>query len=222
MMIHNIQQLLLANGGAIIDHIKEDQISEYQYLKSRLHEVDVSEDEDFQDRFKNLHKFKLNRITKAIQQRFFEVLEGQKAQEELDAVEISQHLFGIHMKGKYRAKHFSLVTTLMHYLDDTWPIYEIGIGELLGFDDPDTNTKPAYQKLNAYTEFYEQLTKLYDELLEGKQVYNLLKVLDIKFKAYKDVLTPHKRMDLLFRAAGELTRKNNLLQPARIPAFSAY
>lgn len=211
-----LQTLLSKNGGAILDNISDNQLEEDTYIREQLHKVDVSEDEDFQERYKKLHDFRRNRVKLIVQKRFFEVLEIQKEKEEQDPREISHLMFGTRLKGKYKAKHFSLVSRMMNTIDDSYPIYDRGVGEVFGFKAPQSRTTPTYKKLNAYIAFYEEMNQVYEELLEEKKPYNLLKVLEIKYKEHKEHLSFHKRLDLLIRSAGELKRKGKLLHERQL------
>ena len=214
--ISDIQQLLSSNGGAVLDNITQDELEDYKYIKDHLHQSNIIEDEEFQQRFARLHQFKRNRIKPAIQKTFFEVLEEQKNAEELDAKLISRAIFGANMKGQYRSQYFSLISRMMHTINDEFPIYNKELIDFFEIVPPkQTTDDPAYKKLNAYLRVYNQIIDTYKEIVAQEKLSSLLKVVRIKHSAFKEYLSVSKRLDLILRSSSELERKGKLLRYKR-------
>ena len=205
-----LQTLLLSNGGSILDNINPEQIENYSYLKEKLHKEDVHENPEFQERFNQLHKFKRRRIKPNLRKRFYELLEKQKDKKDIHLRKLSGKLFGIRPK-RYRPKHFSMLTQLVHTVHEDYPIYDKNIAELHGYRPPRSKRMPIYRKINKYMDFYNHVIVVNRELLANNKLYSLLRAVELKFKSHKDMLTKSKSLDLIMRSAGELKRHDELL-----------
>lgn len=215
--ISDIQQLLSSNGGTVLDNITQDELEDYKYIKDHLHQGNILENEEFQEKFARLHQFKRNRIKPAIQKTFFEVLEAQKTNEELDAKVISRAIFGANMKGQYRSQYFSLITRMMHTINDEFPIYNKELIDFFEIVPPKQATDdPAYKKLNAFLRIYNQIIEIYKEIIQQDKLNSLLKVVRIKHSSFKEYLSISKRLDLILRSSSELERKGKLLRYKKV------
>ena len=205
-----LQTLLLSNGGSILDNVSPEQIENYSYIKHTLQEEDIHDNSEFQERFNQLHKFKRRRIKPGLRKRFYELLEKQKDKKDIHLRKLSGKLFGIRPK-RYRPKHFSMLTQLVHTVREDYPIYDKNIAELHEYRPPRSKRMPVYRKINKYMDFYNHVVVVNRDLLANNKLYSLLRALELKFKSHKEVLSPAKRLDLLMRSAGELKRNDELL-----------
>lgn len=207
----DLQLTLSKNGGNILDTISDDQLQQHLDIRAKLKETDVSQDKAFQDAYKELHHFKRYRIKTQLQKRFFEVLEANKGAEELDPRQLAQELFGLLPRTQFNAKHFSMITRMMHTINPTYPIFEPEVVDLLQSETPKRINDNFFRSLNYYTDFYLHLQAMYDDLLEQNKLQNLIKAFTIKFKQFREMLTPGVCMDLLVRGASQLKKKDKLV-----------
>ena len=215
--LHEIPHLIHANGGAIIDNISKTAVAEYAFLKMQLHQSgDLTQDAAFQERFQDLHQFNVYRVKPAVRKRVFEVLEAVKSTENPDIRQIALELTREADLKNFQLKQFYVVSTILHLLDDRNPLYDRHNAYLFDFSTPGSMNLSNYQQMTLFIEHYEALRTAFDSLLENKYVQDLLKVVKIKFSAHKDVLSLHKRLDLLLRSAGDLKQKGLLIHASRV------
>ena len=208
--------LLEKNGGHIIDNISQSEIEDYRYVKQHLADTDVSTDEDFQSHISQLFQFTKHRIDTKTRAHFYSVLEEQKNEETVDLHAISEQFLASENRKSYQAKHFTTMSYLLHLLDDRFGIYSAPLGEMFDFALPRGQLIGNYQKKVAFLEFYEQMNQMFQDIIDNKEISDLMKVVRIKFFDYRDVLSMHKRVDLLVRSAAELNGKGKLLVSGKV------
>jgi len=213
--------VLNANGGKILDNISLESVSEAEAFRSKLNEGNILTDEELQDEFENVIDVKKIRMDKEKKNRQFALLELNKTEEDLDPKNFMQRLFGVRPKNKILPRHFSLITYIMNMVNPSYPIYERGVGELLGFDAPMKPQLENHSRLLAYIKFYDQQKKEYEEILEHGGMANLIKALHIKLKQNGVSLSKLQRLDLILRSAGQLYRKDKLVVPQKTLANMA-
>lgn len=201
---------LQKNGGRIFDNISPEQLEKYTYIKDALLFQNVSEHGLFKEEFIRLYKFKKKRIKPKFRKVFFEILEKQKNETELNPHNLSHELFSSRLKN-YRPKHFAMVTQLMHTVYESYPICDNNIMELFKFSPPKGNKMPTFKKLDKYIEFYNELIGVYREILANDDLYDLIRATQLKFKAHSYSLSQEKALDLLARSAGKLEKEGELL-----------
>ncbi|MEL6253196.1 MAG: hypothetical protein AAFR87_14390 [Bacteroidota bacterium] len=206
------QTLLLRNGGDIIDNIDPEEIHLYHLIKQNLHKTNLAEDEDFQADFAYLYKLSGRRYNAKLMKRFFQLLEKEKEHATVNIRQTSRKLFGIRPK-VFRQKHFSLLTQFLHSLHENYPIYDKEVAELFADEVPTNNKIPFYRKANLFFRNYDKTLNLYKEVLSKGKLYDLIRVIELKFKPFKESLSHSKNLDLLVRSAGDLKRKGQLLNP---------
>jgi len=207
--------ILNANGGKILDNISIQTVSETESFRGKLADDNILENEDLQNEFDEIIDVKKIRMDKEKKNRQFALLELNKSQEELDPKNFMQRLFGVRPKNKILPRHFSLITHLMNMVNPEYPIYERGVGELLGFEAPMKPNMENHSRLLAYTKFYKQQQEEYQQILEHGGMSNLIKALNIKLKQEGVSLSKLQRLDLILRSAGQLYRKNKLVVPQK-------
>lgn len=208
----DFQKTLLSNGGEILDNINPGQVEKYSYIKETLFEENVSVNQEFQEEFIALHEFRTKRIKLNIRKKFFELLERQKNKHNFNIRKLSKNLFDVHHTN-YRPKHFSLLTRLMHTIHENYPVYDKNVAELFEYTPPKGTKVSNLRKLNEYASFYSHMIGVYREVLSKGKLYDLLRVVELKFKSHKDALNQSKNLDLLVRSAGDLKRRGLLLVP---------
>lgn len=214
--MHEIPRIVNANGGAILDNISESSVADYAVLKDQFRAINVSEDAAFQERFQDLYQFNSYRIKPSVRKKLFQVLEAVKTAEEIDIRQIALEVMSEVDLKNFRLKQFYVVSTILHTLDDKYPLFDKYSVSLFEFDSPAEKLVSNYRQMTLFIDHYDQLSQAYAQLLENDAMQDLLKVVKIKFYAHKAVLTPLKRMDLILRSAGELKQKDVLIRGARM------
>lgn len=206
------QTLLLRNGGDIINNIDPEEIHLYHLIKQNLHKTNLAENEDFQADFAYLYKLRGKSYHVKLMKRFFQLLEKEKVHATVNIRQTSRKLFGIKPKA-FRGKHFSLLTQFLHTLHENYPIYNKEVAELFVEELPTNRKIPFYRKTNLFFHNYDKTLSLYKEVLSKGKLYDLIRVLELKFKPFKESLSHSKNLDLVVRSAGDLKRKGQLLNP---------
>lgn len=204
--------LLNTNGGAILDNIDPNHVEIHAFVKENFQERDISSDEEMKDKISLLLKSDKLKPKADIMKKFLDLAESQKSVEELDPRKISSELFGVR-PAQYRPRHFALVTQILHLIKDEYPLYTTSAAEMFSFGPPLEAKIPVYRKFNAYLDFYTHMMTVYGNIIEGGELYSLLKVVQLKLKPSNPNISMHKRMDLLVRSGGELKKKGKLLKP---------
>ena len=213
--VDRVFAILNANGGKILDNVPLDSVSEVESFREKLTQHNILSDEELQKEFDNMIDVKKIRMDKEKKKRQFALLELNKSEEDLNPKTFFHRLYGVRPKNKLLPRHFSLITHLMNMVNPEYPVYERGMGELLGFEPPMKPQMENHSRIIAYIQFYDQLRLYYEKMLEESKIDNLLKALHIKLKQQGITLSKLQRLDLLIRSAGRLHRKNKLLAPSK-------
>lgn len=140
------------------------------------------------------------------------MLDEEKEKSRVNIRKTSQKLFGVRPK-TYKSKHFALLTRYLHTLHENYPIYNKEVADLLEENLPSNKRVPFFRKFNRYFQNYGNTIELYKELLQNGKLYDLIRVLELKFKPYRESLSHSKNLDLIIRSAGDLKKKGQLLNP---------
>ncbi len=212
--VERIFAIMNANGGKILDNVSLESVVEVEAFREKLTTNNILSDEDLQKEFDDMIDVKKIRMDKEKKKRQFGLLELNKETEEtLDPKNFMHRLYGVRPKNKLLPRHFSLITHLMNMVNSEYPIYERGLGEMLGFEPPMKPQMENHSRISSYIQFYEQLQEYYAKMLELDGIDNLLKALHIKLKQQGVNISKGQRLDLLLRSAGRLYRKGKLLFP---------
>ena len=209
--VERIFAIMNANGGKILDNVALESVVEVEAFREKLSQSNILSDEDLQKEFDNMIDVKKIRMDKEKKKRQWGLLELNKEEEAMNPKNFFHRLYGVRPKNKLLPRHFSLITHLMNMVNPEYPVYERGVGEMLGFDPPMKPQMENHSRITAYIQFYEQLQAYYAKMLEQDDIDNLLKVLHIKLKQQGVTLSKPQRLDLLMRSAGKLFRKGKLL-----------
>jgi len=193
--IERVFAVMNANGGKILDNISLESVSEVESFRKKLTQDNILSNESLQKEFDSMIDVKKIRMDKEKKKRQFALLELNKDSEELDPKNFIHRLYGVRPKNKLLPRHFSLITHLMNMVNPEYPIYERGVGELLGFEAPMKPNMENHSRLLAYTKFYKQQQEEYQQILEHGGMSNLIKALNIKLKQ-EGVTNLNKRIRL--------------------------
>ncbi len=201
------------NGGAILDNAPSETVDAYLSIQEKLQNTDVSTDLGFQTQFLEHHKVRGVRIKNATLARYFEIMQEEKGSLSMNLRRLSIELFGKNVAGNVRTNHISFVSQMMNMLNDAYPVFDVNSAYIFGFEGPTQSRMTLNERIQIYDEFYNYMRSVYQEILESKMLYDLLKVyeMQLKLKGYK--VTIAKRLDLVVRATGALDKKGLLILP---------
>ncbi|RMG54060.1 MAG: hypothetical protein D6722_29575 [Bacteroidetes bacterium] len=209
----DLAKIVNKNGGNLLDKIDIEDIYNYLRLKAALQSTDVSEDEAFQERYRQMYKIQGVGVSKAFLQRYFEVLEQSKASEEFDFRAVSQELFGVNPRRKLSSSQFAFLSKMANLVNSAYPIYDNYVADMFDFDKPTQTRLSSRERLNAYLAFYAYMTETYQQLLDEDMLHDTLVVFKILLKKYRNeefptVTLPYmKRIDYLVEAAAHMQNK---------------
>jgi hypothetical protein len=206
-----IGDLFNKNGGAILDNISQEEVDRYLFLRTRISDVEVSEDKDFRDTFKEAYRLDRKRLSQAFKERYFELMEETKSEERFDFYAGFRELYGENGRTKLGPVQFSFLTKMANTIDESYPIYEKPLADLFEFKQPQRHKQTARERLRIYMDFYNHVRDTYQELIEEEMIYDLLKVFKIRFRQSDQHVPMMKRVDLLARSAGDLKNRGKLI-----------
>ena len=215
-MIHSardLAKLLNNNGGALLDSIPLEAITEYDALKTIYLNGDIIEDEAFQKKFCERFHISGTGVNKEFLERYFEILEAQKKREgEVDFRLLARAVYGSRPKRKLTSSQFSFLSAFAHFVHDEHPVYNNNVARIFEFDPPTQARLDSRERLNVYMEFYDGLADFYHEMVEEDMIRQLLAVFKIKLKDYGDYkISPTRRANLLVTHAADLHNSGKLI-----------
>jgi hypothetical protein len=207
----DLSHVLNRNGGALLDHLEASTLQDYVFLRSKLDETDVANDEEFRGTYRDLYGLNRKRISKSFKDRYFEVLEEYKDSEEFDFLSAYRSIYGLQEKTKLKPEQFERMTQMATTINEDYPIYDKTFGDFFGFKQPTGGSLTSHERLSAYLEFYQHVRRVYEQIIEDNLAEDLLKVFKIKFCSTGQEIGSTKRLDFLARSAGELEAKGALV-----------
>lgn len=207
----DLSQVLNRNGGVLIDQLEESTLQDYVFLRSKLEDTDVVNDEEFRHTYRDLYDLNQKRITKKFKDRYFSVLEEYKETEEFDFLSAYRSIYSLEEKTKLKPEQFERMTQMATTINEDYPIYDKTFGDFFGFKRPTSGALTSRERLGYYLKFYQHVRRVYEQILEEEMAHDLLKVFKIKFRSTGKEIGPVKRLDFLARTAGELEAKGGLV-----------
>lgn len=207
----DLSHILNRNGGALIDHLEESRLQDYVFLRTKLDETDVVNDEEFRGTYRDLYDLNRKRISKSFKDRYFGVLEEYKEAEEFDFLSAYRSIYGLQEKTKLKPEQFERMTQMATTINQDYPIYDKTFGDFFGFKRPTSGSLTSRERLGTYLDFYHHIRRVYEQIIEENLAEDLLTVFKIKFRSTGKEIGANKRLDFLARTAGELEVKGALV-----------
>lgn len=208
-----LAKILNNNGGILLDTIPIETVSGYLELRQMYAEVNVMEDEAFQEKFISYYKISGTGVNADFLKRYFEIMENHKKRDGVvDFRLIRRAVYGAQPKKKLTSSQFSLLSRMANLIDDTSPLYDNNIASLFNFDPPTQTKLDSRERLNVYMELFREVRSVYSDLIDEKMIRDLIMVFKIKLKDYGDYkVSPLKRIDFMVAAAARLKHDNKLI-----------
>lgn len=145
-------------------------------------------------------------MNKAFVQRYFEILNEVKGEEQLDIRNITLSLMKDQARRKLSLSQFSAVSKMVNLIDPNYPVYDSHVSELYDFDKPTSPKMDNRERLNVYLAQHQQQMDTFKDLLENNMIRDTLVVFKILLKKYHNEEFPTyevpniKKIDFLITA----------------------
>ena len=206
-----LASLIERNAGNIIDEVSTEKAATYLSLKQRLHQTDVTQDNDFQKDFVKWANIRGRKFTKEKKMLLFEFLENSKEQEKFPFREAYRAIFATTSK-RFNKSHFRTLTYMASLVDPQYPIFNQKIAELYRYKAKRGASQTKQDKFSAFLRFYRYVRDTYKEMMTAENMRAPLIALKVVL-GKKDINLPReKRLDLLMRGTAKLKADESLVR----------
>lgn len=110
----------------VLSEIGVEHVKVYNELVSDLHSKDISQDLNFQNKYRKFWVMRYVSPKSAFNKKYFDYLEQNKNNKDLNFIDVCKEFEDITSdeKGKKKAFQFSFITKLIHMVDGVFPIYD--------------------------------------------------------------------------------------------------
>lgn len=201
-------RIITQNIDRILDNIDEElDIRIYLSLLNRVHNIDVTQDKDFQNNYCRYWRLYGAGLSQEFRSAYFQLMEKYKDKNPLDIKEITRTLYDIpsNKKGK-KTLQFSFASKLIHTLEPHRPIYDNMVATFYRFSVPN-HTKSYGLRILCYLNFYDSLIKEYESVLTNGLLSQSIESFKHKF-SISDAYTNEKVIDTLIWRSMDLKQKD--------------
>lgn len=187
---------LVSNQDAIVKKLKkrEGDVALYFYINEVFAKNEpVSNNIDFRERYKSFYVMRTAGLTEEHFNKYFELLD--KRVNNLET--ILNELYAIKTLKGLNSFQFSFATKLLHTLDNNLPIYDKLIKKTLGLPEPYKYQDSNDKKLRALLSYYENLKRIYAELLGKITVKQIIEEIREHFGWAANEITDVKILDFI-------------------------
>lgn len=168
-------------------------IQEYCYLSTRLHQVNVTKDDEFQRRYRAFWAMNVARLSEGFIQSYFEYLEQNKQAQDLNLRAVTTHLYEIPTgKDRRQSLQFSFASKLVHMVLPNRPVYDRLVESFYFLP---TGAATGLDRLETLMVSYDFLIREYQRVMDS----NLLNIaIDLfRDRLSAEALTAEKLIDSL-------------------------
>lgn len=180
-----LSNLINKNGGNLLDLIDIETIRSWCRLRSQLPEVNVVEDEAYQETYRKFFGIGGVGMNKAFIKKYFELLEEHKATgDEFDFRRVTLELLRDQNRRKLSLSQFAGVSKMANLISQNNPIYDTYVSDLFDFDKPTSTRMDNRERLNIYLSQHQQQIGIYRQVLEEGLIHDTLTVFKILLRKY--------------------------------------
>lgn len=146
-------------GASRIEAESSGHVEDYAWLMKRLRDVNVSENTEFQRRYKHFWAMNVARLDGAYLNEYFSYLEASKnaGRTTSGAVDVAKHLYGFQTgKSGRQSLQFSFASKLVHMIDPTRPVYDRLVERFYFLPEPKGSGLGRLEELNESYEFFKR------------------------------------------------------------------
>lgn len=201
-----LSNLIRKNSGNLLDIIDIESIRTWCRLRRDLPDVNPAEDAEYQETYRKFFGIGGVGMNKAFVQRYFEILNEVKAEDELDLRNIALSLMKDQNRRKLSLSQFSAVSKMANLIDQRYSVYDSHVSELFDFDKPTSPKMDNRERLNIYLGQHQQQVDVFQEMLNEGLIHDTLVVFKILLKKYHNEEFPEyqvpdmKKVDFLLDA----------------------
>lgn len=188
------------HSAEIIDHIDQESIDVYNFLKKEFHQSDVNKNYLFQFVFRSFYRLDNAGLTPNFKKEYFKILEENRNENQFSFREVLVRLSSFPNRKGQKTFQFSFVTKMLNTIDDSKPIYDSKVAKMFSLSRP-------YQtdfdiKLKKYLAQLAQIQKGYETIVEQNLLPKTIELFEQNFKDHK--LSEMKKLDFIFWSAGKI------------------
>lgn len=209
------------NPKDVIDNINYESVDVYVFLRDEFHSSDITKNYLFQFVYRSFYRLDNAGLTDEFKSRYFELLEENKYNKDLNLKNILHELFQYpNLKGEktkltknQNTFQFSFATKMLNTIDDNYAIYDSKVECIFGF-------KKIYsgnfdKKFETYSKYLKEIQESYNTIISNEYLSNYIKHFDERFGDKK--LSKIKKLDFIFWSAGKIKQINNIKTPLTFP-----
>lgn len=156
--------LINQNINVIINHLREMNVMEYDWLVETLEHTNVEANNNFQRRYRVYWVMNRARLAQPFYQTYFNLLEQNRNNPEVSIQDICRTLYNVAVRGNKRAFQFSFATKLVHMINRSKPIFDKMIRDFYYL--PEARQGQEFNiRLNNYLQSYNFLRQEYDRVI---------------------------------------------------------
>lgn len=180
----------------IVKNVGQESVSVFLWIQKQVRMGRVN-DPVFQFVFRSCYQLDGAGLSDAQKVKYFKLM-GTK---ECELKTILNELYEIETRKGTQTIQFSFATKLLHTWDNTIPIYDSRVSEVIGchVKGGDKETK-----LDSCTKILEEMKVLYKELLQESKVKEIIKLFHKKYDTQSDTILDAKVLDFLIWTLGKM------------------
>lgn len=133
--IKQISNWIEDNLKRIIDNIDQESIDVYNFLKDEFSKSDVNNNHLFQFVFRSFYRIDNAGLTPEFKKEYFKILEEYRSKSKLNFEEVLRRLYEFpNRKGNKNTFQFSFVTKMFNTIDNSMPIYDSEVANVLFYE----------------------------------------------------------------------------------------
>lgn len=202
-MEEELTKKLKKNKDKIIRKLKErsKELEPYFYIKKTYdNDCQISNNRNFQDAYRKFYIMNSAGLTHKHFEKYFQLLEGK----ETNLEEILNQLYQIKTLRNVHSIQFSFGTKLLHTINNDLPIYDIHIASMTNLLQPNDSALEKSLRIAKRLELYNQLIDFYKNILEEREIKQLLENVRTEFKWAEDKISNLKVLDYLLWICNQL------------------
>ena len=199
--VKELTEWINENNSFVTKSIGRNDVEQYKLIQSEFDKGDISNNEVFKKAFKNFYGLNVAALGNEFEDVFFKTF-SQLSKKSSDNIDFSSELHKLHdiKTKKTNTVQFSFFTKLVHTIDYKRVIYDSKVRFLL--DLPVLyGVKDTQTKIEKYIEQYNNIEKLYKQILSENLLETTLKTFDERFEGTQ--IHKIKKLDFIFWITGK-------------------
>lgn len=212
MKTTEITTIIEQNAQEVINNIDFESIELYNILNSEFKKSDISENHKFQNAFRRFYGLDNVGFNEDFKSKYFKLIEKYRNHRILDIEEVFIDLQRIKNFEDKDAVILSFASKLICTIDDSIPIYDKEICDVLSFSEPmDVDFAMV---MDILTDQVDIIKTHFKDIIDSNLLPVTLRLFDEKFKRNNLSLT--KKLDFIFWSIGKLKVLENHIDQIKV------